>query len=142
MDAAKTKAQQLIDENAVSTYTFYLHIHLNNYRAAAPRFRTPRSLEELCTDHFTLSLVVFSKSYCPYCQNTKRILESYDAKYKAIELNQESDGDAIQSALAELTGQRTVPNIFINKKHIGGNSDLEKIKGKDLEALLKEACAI
>jgi glutaredoxin 3 len=86
--------------------------------------------------------VVFSKSYCPYCQNTKRILESYDAKYKAIELNQENDGDAIQSALAELTGQRTVPNIFINKKHIGGNSDLEKIKGKDLEALLKEASAI
>lgn len=85
---------------------------------------------------------MFSKSYCPYCQNTKRILESYDAKYKAIELNQENDGDDIQKALAEMTGQRTVPNIFINKKHIGGNSDLEKIKGKDLETMLKEASAI
>lgn len=87
-------------------------------------------------------LVVFSKSYCPYCQNTKRILDGLNAKYKAIELNQESDGTDIQNALQELTGQRTVPNIFINKKHIGGNSDLEKLKGKELEALLKEAHAL
>jgi glutaredoxin 3 len=86
--------------------------------------------------------VVFSKSYCPYCQNTKRILGEHNANFKAYELNQESDGDVIQSALLDMTGQRTVPNIFINKKHIGGNSDLEKIKSADLDALLKEGGAV
>lgn len=51
------------------------------------------------------------------------------------------DGSAIQSALAELTGQSTVPNIFIAKKHIGGNSDLQAKKG-DLPNLLKSAGAV
>ncbi|KAK4191341.1 thioredoxin-like protein [Podospora australis] len=88
------------------------------------------------------AVMVFSKSYCPYCNNTKRILNGLDAKYKAIELNQESDGDEIQSALAKITGQRTVPNIFIGQKHIGGNSDLEALGNKKLEALLKEAGAL
>lgn len=50
------------------------------------------------------------------------------------------EGAAIQSALAEISSQRTVPNIFINKKHIGGNSDLQG--KKDLKDLLKEAGAI
>jgi glutaredoxin 3 len=91
--------------------------------------------------------VVFSKSYCPYCNNTKRILDGLNAKYKAIELNQEDDGDAIQNALQQMTGQRTVPNIFINRVHIGGNSDLEKVvkngkDGKKIEELLQEAGAL
>lgn len=51
------------------------------------------------------------------------------------------DGQDIQNALQELTNQRTVPNIFINKKHIGGNSDLQAIRG-ELPNLLKEAGAI
>jgi glutaredoxin 3 len=91
--------------------------------------------------------VVFSKSYCPYCNNAKRILDGYDAKYKAIELNQEDDGDDIQNALQKMTGQRTVPNIFIGKVHIGGNSDLEAVvkngkNGKKIEELLREAGAL
>lgn len=32
----------------------------------------------------------------------------------------EGDGDAIQSALIEWTGQRTVPNVFIGGNHVGG----------------------
>lgn len=51
------------------------------------------------------------------------------------------DGAAIQDALHEITGQRTVPNIFIKQKHIGGNSDLQARKA-ELPALLKDAGAI
>jgi glutaredoxin 3 len=92
-------------------------------------------------------VMVFSKSYCPYCNNAKRILDEQKAKYKAIELNQEDDGDTIQDALKKMTGQRTVPNIFIGGVHIGGNSDLEAVaangkNGKTLEALLAEAGAL
>ena len=52
------------------------------------------------------------------------------------------DGSDIQTALQQLTKQRTVPNIFINKKHIGGNSDLQKLSTGQLKGLLKEAGAI
>jgi len=51
------------------------------------------------------------------------------------------DGSAIQNALEEITGQRSVPNIFIAKKHIGGNSDLQG-KKSELPTLLKEAHAL
>lgn len=51
------------------------------------------------------------------------------------------DGAAIQDVLEEMTHQRSVPNIFINHKHIGGNSDLQK-KKSELPDLLKEAGAV
>jgi glutaredoxin 3 len=51
------------------------------------------------------------------------------------------DGAAIQDALEEITSQRSVPNIFINKQHIGGNSDLQARKS-ELPQLLKDAGAL
>lgn len=52
----------------------------------------------------------------------KRALESLGARYEAIELDTRSDGSAIQQALAELTGRRTVPNVFVGGKTIGGGA--------------------
>jgi len=100
--AAKAKAQEIIDNNAVA---------------------------------------VFSKSYCPYCKATKSLLSEQGAKAFIIELDQVDDGAAIQDALQEITNQRSVPNIFINHKHIGGNSDLQA-KKSELPNLLKEAGAV
>ncbi|EAS32681.3 glutaredoxin [Coccidioides immitis RS] len=87
------------------------------------------------------AVVVFSKSYCPYCKATKSLLSSEGAKYFTMELDQVDDGAAIQAALEEITNQRTVPNIFIDHKHIGGNSDLQARKS-ELPALLKAAGAL
>ncbi|KAL2826051.1 thioredoxin-like protein [Aspergillus cavernicola] len=86
-------------------------------------------------------VVVFSKSYCPYCKSSKSLLNELGAKYYTLELDQIDDGSAIQDALQEITGQRSVPNIFIQQKHIGGNSDLQATKGT-LPALLKDAGAV
>lgn len=54
----------------------------------------------------------------------------------------ENDGQMIQIYLKEKTGQRTVPNIFIDQQHVGGNSDLQELHatGK-LEELLLEVVA-
>ncbi|KAL9267952.1 Glutaredoxin-C2-like protein [Drosera capensis] len=65
-------------------------------------------------------VIVFSKSYCPYCKKAKNLLTELGVSFKVIELDIESDGSEIQSALAEWTGQRTVPNVFIGGNHIGG----------------------
>ncbi|GER38510.1 glutaredoxin [Striga asiatica] len=88
-------------------------------------------------------VVVFSKTYCGYCGRVKKLLSQLKATYKIIELDEESDGDEIQTALAEWTGQRTVPNVFINGKHIGG-SDVVAAKHErgELVPLLTEAGAI
>ncbi|KAJ2721634.1 hypothetical protein GGI07_003818 [Coemansia sp. Benny D115] len=68
-------------------------------------------------------VMVFSKSYCPYCHHVKVALDGRKIEYKALELDKESNGSAIQSALQEITGQRTVPNIFANGYHVGGCDD-------------------
>lgn len=48
-----------------------------------------------------------------------------------------NDGDDIQRALKDLTGQSTVPNIFIAGNHIGGCSDLKaKIKSREVIDIL------
>jgi len=42
-----------------------------------------------------------------------------------FELNTMDDGADIQDALLEITGQRTVPSVFVKGKHIGGNDDTQ-----------------
>ena len=40
-----------------------------------------------------------------------------------LELDVRPDGAAIQAELAKMTGQRSVPNVFVNGQHVGGNDD-------------------
>ncbi|EFY88351.1 glutaredoxin Grx1, putative [Metarhizium acridum CQMa 102] len=89
------------------------------------------------------AVVVFSKSYCPYCRATKETLKKLGAEFKALELDQITDGAALQDALEDITGQRTVPNVHINQKHIGGNSDVLSLNNSGkLEGLLKDCGAL
>ena len=71
-------------------------------------------------------VVVFSKSYCPFCAKTKSLFESIDVNAKVIELDLRDDGASIQADLKTMTGQGTVPNVFIKGKHLGGNDDTQK----------------
>lgn len=99
-----------------------------------------KKVQQLINDN---PVVVFSKSYCPYCKETKRALQSMGANFEAFELDQASDGGALQDAIEELTGQRTVPNTFILQKSIGGNSDLQGLRSSGkLKALLTDAGAL
>lgn len=50
-------------------------------------------------------VVVYSKSYCPYCTKTKALLKEIGASFDVIELDQVDDGDAQQSALEAITGK-------------------------------------
>lgn len=83
-------------------------------------------------------IMIFAKTYCPYCKEAKSTFKSLltelgfeaeDLTYKVIELDQlpGSDGPLIQNELYEITGQRTVPNVFIRKMHIGGNDDVQAL---------------
>lgn len=83
---------------------------------------------------------LFSKSYCPYCIRAKDLFDDINVDYKALELNDHKDGETIQQVLAELTKQKTVPNLFINQQHIGGYDALQAAysSGK-LEKVLEDA---
>ncbi|KAL3230430.1 hypothetical protein RNJ44_00879 [Nakaseomyces bracarensis] len=91
-------------------------------------------------------IFVASKSYCPYCRASKQTLfeELGVPQDKAIvlELDEIEEGSDIQQALESINGQKTVPNIYIDGEHIGGNSELQRLKqsGK-LQPLLEKALA-
>ncbi|KAH9605350.1 hypothetical protein KSS87_004644 [Heliosperma pusillum] len=68
-------------------------------------------------------IVIFSKSYCPYCRRAKEVFKDLNQAPHVIELDQRDDGWDIQDALSEVVGRRTVPQVFINGKHIGGSDD-------------------
>jgi glutaredoxin 3 len=82
-------------------------------------------------------VMVFSKTYCPYCSKAKDALTKLKVPFEAYELDVRADGADIQTALQELTGQRTVPNIFVNQKHVGGcDATLAKIADGSFQKML------
>ncbi|TEB32447.1 glutaredoxin [Coprinellus micaceus] len=70
-------------------------------------------------------IVIFSKSWCPYCRRAKALLKEKfaDVEQTIFELDERADGDEIQAYLLTKTKQRTVPNIFVQQQHIGGCDD-------------------
>jgi len=71
-------------------------------------------------------VVVFSKSYCPFCTATKNLFEALNIDVEVLELDQMgNEGVELQAALFEKTSQRSVPNVFVNGKHLGGNDDTQ-----------------
>ncbi|CAG9321375.1 unnamed protein product [Blepharisma stoltei] len=78
-------------------------------------------VEEIIRRH---KCVVFSATYCPYCDRAKTVLGKMKVSPLVIELDQHPRGKDYRQALKEITNQTTVPNIFIGEAHIGGCSDL------------------
>ncbi|KAF6201184.1 hypothetical protein GE061_005631 [Apolygus lucorum] len=81
-------------------------------------------VEEFITNN---SIAIFSKSWCPWCSKAKEVFNSHGLKYGVIELDLDENGANIQQALKYISGQKTVPNIYINNRHIGGYSELYPI---------------
>lgn len=69
-------------------------------------------------------VVIFSKSYCPFCKTTKALFaDELKVDATVFELDNMDNGAEIQAALLDRTGQKTVPSVFIKGEHIGGSDD-------------------
>ncbi|XP_039042131.1 glutaredoxin-C3-like, partial [Hibiscus syriacus] len=73
---------------------------------------------------FSNKIVMFSKSYYPYCLRAKQIFSELNERPYVVELDLRDDGGKIQYVLLDLIGRSTVPQVFVNGKHIGGSDDL------------------
>nr|XP_033944950.1 thioredoxin reductase 3 isoform X1 [Pseudochaenichthys georgianus] len=82
-------------------------------------------------------VMVFSKSYCPYCVKVKDLFKELKLEFNAMELDLIEDGTNYQDMLLEMTGQKSVPSVFINKTHVGGcDKTLQAHKDGSLQQLL------
>eukprot|EP00890_Picochlorum_soloecismus_P004977 jgi/Picsp_1/5480/NSC_02839-R1_glutaredoxin type i len=84
-------------------------------------------------------VMVYSKTYCPYCSQVKSLFTKLNVPAKVVELDQLEDGDDVQSALQEVSGMRTVPQVFVGGKLVGGCDDtLAAYKSGSLGSMLSE----
>lgn len=70
---------------------------------------------------------------CPYCKKARALLESKGVKYIGYDItNKDRDEMIVRTG-----GPKSVPQIFIDDKHIGGCDDLHALDAKgELDALL------
>ncbi len=66
-------------------------------------------------------VVVYTTSYCPYCHAAKELLTRKKIAFEEIRVDTDVKARAL---MEELSRKRTVPQIFINDKPIGGFDDL------------------
>ena len=66
-------------------------------------------------------IIIYSGRFCGYCTAAERIFQSKDADYELIKV----DDDPVQfEHMMEISGRRTIPQIFIDDYHVGGFDDL------------------
>jgi glutaredoxin 3 len=67
---------------------------------------------------------IYTKQNCPYCVRAKSLLQRKGVSYEEIDV--END-DARRAWLVEASGQRTVPQVFVDGRSLGGFTDLDAL---------------
>jgi glutaredoxin 3 len=65
---------------------------------------------------------IYTNPWCPYCARAKALLEKKGVAYEETDV--EADEAARDVMIARAGGRRTVPQIFIDGRHVGGSDDL------------------
>ena len=69
----------------------------------------------------TSDIIIYSTSHCPYCVRAKELLTRKGVSFTEILVDE--DDKQLEEMIAK-TKRYTVPQIFINERHIGGFDDL------------------
>lgn len=70
-------------------------------------------------------VVIYTASYCPYCDRAKNLFKQQGVSYKEIDV---TDPTTRHEMIERAGGRKTVPQIFIGTTHIGGWDDLCALK--------------
>ena len=65
---------------------------------------------------------IYTKAFCPYCSRAKNLLSAKGADYEEYDITM--GGPKRAEMLERAPGRTTVPQVFIDGKHIGGSDDL------------------
>lgn len=69
-------------------------------------------------------VVIYTTTYCGYCNAAKMFFRSKGVAYEEIDLTGDDEG---RDALRERTKRNTVPQIFVGDRHIGGYDDMRAL---------------
>ncbi|HWA04014.1 MAG TPA: glutaredoxin 3 [Rhizomicrobium sp.] len=78
---------------------------------------------------------IYTTPICPYCTRAKSLLRKKGADYQEIDVFMDCDARSEMEAVTH--GRRTVPQIFIGDRHVGGCDELYELDRKgELDPLL------
>jgi glutaredoxin 3 len=81
-----------------------------------------------------IQVVIYTTNYCPYCTAAKALLRSKKVRFDEIDV---TDDPVRRTEMEKLAQRRTVPQIFIAGKPIGGYDDALRLDAKgELDRLL------
>jgi GrxC family glutaredoxin len=79
-------------------------------------------------------VVIYTKNYCSFCRAAKALLQSKGVEFENIDISHDF---ALQKKVQNLSGQRTVPQTFIDGQAIGGFVELRQLDASgELDRLL------
>jgi glutaredoxin 3 len=80
-------------------------------------------------------IIMYSTAYCGYCQRARSLLERKGAPVREIKIDEDAGERDVM--LKRSGGRRTVPQIFIGERHIGGYDELAALdRAGELDPLL------
>ena len=110
---------------------------------AGPSAKATAFLEETIADG-EHPIVMFALEWCEFCWSVRKLFADYEIPYRSIDLDsvpfQEGNwGGDIRAALREQTGLKTIPQIYVGGKHIGGATEcFDALKDGSMQALMTE----
>jgi glutaredoxin 3 len=83
------------------------------------------------------NIVMYSTAWCGYCQRARNLFERKGVSYREIKVDEDMRE---REAMQQKTGRRTVPQIFIGERHVGGYDELAALdRSGELDKLLVSA---
>ena len=84
-----------------------------------------------------MTIIIYSTEWCVPCKNAKQLLDDKNVVYKEIDIEQNKIS---RDDLYDIAGGRSVPQIIINEKVIGGYSELFYLnQSGELDKLLEDS---
>ncbi|MEM9254188.1 MAG: glutaredoxin 3 [Pseudomonadota bacterium] len=71
------------------------------------------------------SVTMYTTRLCPYCIRARHLLDAKNVPYEDIAVDGKPE---LRRRMTELSGQRTVPQIWIGEHHVGGYTDLFQLE--------------
>ncbi|OAI03000.1 glutaredoxin [Methylomonas methanica] len=79
-------------------------------------------------------IIIYTAKLCPYCTMAKKLFDRKGVRYTEINVDAEP---GLRQQMMEKTKRRTVPQIYIGERHIGGFDDLHALDmNHELDPLL------